>query len=324
MHTAPTPERLSTILSAIKGRSIPVLADLVVDRYLYGVPKRISREAPVLILSFDRDWMVPGGGANTISNLQALGAKPVPAGIIGDDPPGRFLLDTFGDHGMDLSHLRVLSDAETLTKMRILAGPRSGVKQQVVRMDMERSFESGTVTLPALSEGDLLAVSDYGYNTVCPDAILKLRDRGIRVIVDSRYRLAQFPGVFAVTPNEEEACAFLGREFRTPEEALEGAEEIRGRLEAAVVLLTRGSEGMVLSVDGLNLAIPVFGSDQPADVTGAGDTVLAAFAAAMASGATPLEAATLANIAGGIVVMKLGTAVCTPAEIRKALGIHAG
>ena len=138
------------------------------------------------------------------------------------------------------------------------------------------------------------------------------------------FRSAQFPGVFAVTPNEEEACAFLGREFRTPEEALEGAEEIRGRLEAAVVLLTRGSEGMVLSVDGLNLAIPVFGSDQPADVTGAGDTVLAAFAAAMASGATPLEAATLANIAGGIVVMKLGTAVCTPAEIRKALGIHAG
>lgn len=320
----PDRRKLQQLIKRMKGKTLHLWADLVVDHYIYGVPKRISREAPVLILSKDREWMVPGGGANTLKNIVSLQGVAFPAGVVGDDPAGSFLIDTCRDLGMDYSGIRIDPDSRTLTKVRILAGPRSGAKQQIVRIDQEWSFSRSDTTLPNISSGEILVVSDYGYGTVVPERVQEYVRSGVRVIVDSRYRLGRFPGVFAVTPNEEEASDYLGKEFYTNEDAVWAAGKIRSRLEVEAVLLTLGSRGMVLSSQEETTLIPVVGSDQPVDVTGAGDTVLAAFSLAIASGASVAEASHIANHAGAVVVMKLGTAVCEWAELMEGIRSLAG
>jgi D-glycero-beta-D-manno-heptose-7-phosphate kinase len=327
----PTRERLLELIPASRGQPVLVLADLVADRFITGSPKRISREAPVLILRYESERLVPGGGANAIANLAALGGKPLPLGVLGDDASGQGLLALLSADGIDVSGIARRPGWPTPTKTRILGGGRSGVKQQIVRFDHEEPLElvatevagfaawvSGLRTQPAV-----VVVSDYGYGSATPELARQLRPRlpaGCRMLVDSRYRLAEFTGLDGATPNEEEAETLLGRPLGDDiVSATAAGRELRDRLGAAFLLVTRGSRGMMLVEADGTAHVPVHGTDQVADVTGAGDTVIGTFALALAAGASPLEATLLANYAGGIVVMKMGTATLGPDELADAV-----
>jgi D-glycero-beta-D-manno-heptose-7-phosphate kinase len=326
----PSRERLCELVDAFAGQPVLMLADLVADRFVYGVPKRISREAPVLILRWEGDSVAPGGGANAAANVRALGGLPLPVGCVGDDSAGRDLIASFAAAGIPTEGVLVRSGWRTPTKTRILAGFPSGIKQQVVRFDREEIrpvsvAERGELAsrLAALAGRARVAVlSDYGYGAVLPELLDDVRQAlgpDSTVLVDSRFRLGEFRGADGATPNEEEAEALRGGPLDSGGGIDAAGRELRERLSARFVLVTRGSLGMVLFEPGRSAHVPVHGTDQVADVTGAGDTVIGAFALALAAGATPLEAALLANYAGGVVVMKTGTATLTRDELRAAV-----
>ncbi len=333
---APTPERLLELVAAMPGRRVLMLVDLVADRFVTGTPKRISREAPVLILRWSGETLAPGGGANAAVNVRALGGVPAVHGIVGDDAGGRDLLSALGERDVATAGVLVRPGYQTPVKTRILAGFPTGIKQQIVRFDREEEARLDPVELARLdreirTEGAsggtgsarVAILSDYGYGAVAPELVGAVRAAlgpdGV-VLVDSRFRLDAFRGLDGATPNEEEAEALLGRSLddSNGNDAGAGA-DLRERLGARFLLVTRGSRGMSLHTSAGTISIPVHGTDQVADVTGAGDTVIGTFALAIAAGATPLEAALVANYAGGVVVMKMGTATVSPEELRAAI-----
>jgi rfaE bifunctional protein kinase chain/domain len=325
----PTPERLLELVDRLAGQPVLMVVDAVADRFVHGIPKRISREAPVLILRWTGEDVAPGGGANAVANVRALGGRPLPVGFLGDDEAGAALRSAFESQGIPISGLVVRRGWPTPTKTRILAGFPTGIKQQVVRYDREALEPPSAAERRELGEriaafGGLARVavlSDYGYGAVVPELVPLVREAlgGGMVLVDSRFELAAFRGVEGATPNEEEAEALLGRDFDAHEIREHAGLQIRERLGARYVLVTRGSHGMELFTAQGHALVPVHGSDQVADVTGAGDTVIGTFALAVAAGAEPLEAALLANYAGGIVVMKIGTATASPRELAEAI-----
>lgn len=308
----------------------PVLmvVDIVADRFITGTPKRISREAPVLILRHDSELLIPGGGANAVANVRALGGRPLPLGVVGDDASGRELLAVLRQLGVATEGIAVHAGYRTPTKVRILGGGRHAIKQQIVRYDIEDSLELDTADRAIFSraldrwrgQARAAVVSDYGYGSAGPERLDGLRDAlvpGGQLLCDSRYRLGEFAGIDAATPNAEEAEALLGREL---DGDLVGAgQELRQTLGCPTLLVTRGSSGMSLFAEHGHAHLPVHGTTQVADVTGAGDTVIGTFALATAAGAHPLEAALLANYAGGVVVMKMGTATLGPEELKAAI-----
>ena len=325
-------QRLLALVDGLAGRRLVVAGDFVLDRFLYGHPKRVSREAPVLILTYAREESLPGGAGNTAANVRALGGIPVPVGATGADDSGRALREAFGARGIAADGLLEVAGYRTPTKTRILGGAPHAIKQQIVRYDVEDTLaaaDAQTVASPerlaAAARGAHGAIlSDYGYGAISPAALPILRAAlapGARICVDSRHRLPDYTGVDAATPNEEELeeCAGESLDDADPELEKAGA-ALRARMRCECLLVTRGSRGMALfSGAGPSERIPVHGTDQVADVTGAGDTVLAAFSLALSAGASPLEAALLANFAGGVVVTKMGTAVATPDELRDAI-----
>lgn len=323
--------RLHEILDAVPGRRIVVYGDLVLDRFVLGRPKRISREAPVIILHFESQRDIPGGGGNAMANIAALGATVLPVGVVGDDEPGQTLKAALRERGIQGDGLLTVQGLRTVTKVRILAGGPSSLRFQVARYDVEAVLPKDDPTHRRLLESlrdaaagaDAATVSDYGYGTVSADGVGILR-RALQdsapVIADSRFALDDFVGVDGATPNLEELSAMSGHAVEGPGAISAAAESLRRRLGARFVAATRGSQGMTLVEEGGAVAhIPVYGTDQVADVTGAGDTVLATLTAALAAGATPLEAAHLANLAGGIVVMRAGTATLSPGDLHRAI-----
>ena len=325
-------DRLRDLLGRFEGRRLLVAGDYVLDRFVYGHPKRVSREAPVLILRFSREENLPGGAGNTAANVRSLGGVPLPAGVIGDDDEGRTLSRIFQERGIDVSGLAVASGYSTPTRTRILGGAPHAIKQQIVRYDRESTLPADSPAAAALlsrleglakdAHGAIL--SDYGYGAVSPAAVAPLREglpAGAPILVDSRHALLSYRGVDAVTPNEEEVEECVGFALGDSLETLQRAgAALTERIGCPAVLVTRGSRGMALFPPaGPVEVIPVHGTDQVADVTGAGDTVLATFSLALAAGGTPLEAALLANFAGGVVVMKMGTATVTREEIARAI-----
>lgn len=327
----PSPGRLHELVAAMAGQSVLMAVDLVADRFITGTPKRISREAPVLILSQESDHFVPGGGANAVANIAALGGRPLPLGVVGDDDSGRAILSAFDDLGVTSRGIATLAGYHTPTKVRVLGGGRHAIKQQIVRYDIEDTVTEDETTqwvhaqaLGHWKERARIAVlSDYGYGAVTPQLIAPLRsalaDQG-RVLCDSRYRLGDFEGVDGATPNEEEAETLFGESLGDDPARLAAAgASIQERLATQFLLVTRGGLGMTLFEAARAIHIPIHGSDQVADVTGAGDTVIGAFALALAAGGTPLEAALLANFAGGVVVQKLGTATLGRDELDAAV-----
>jgi rfaE bifunctional protein kinase chain/domain len=305
-------------LANFEGKRIAVYGDLVADVFVHGEISRISREAPVLILNQRETQVVPGGGANAVHNLKTLGAHPFPVGIVGDDAEGRTLIDFFAGLHVDTSGIRTVATYRTPSKMRILAGSVHGHRQQVVRIDAgeplgdeETHKETERVLRRAVKTADALLVSDYGYGFVTPHLVSMMRKLFPKTpaTLDSRFSLKEYTGMTAATPNEPEIEAALGTSIGNDVRKLETAgKQLRYNLRHNALLITRGKDGMALFERRREpVHIPVFGSDEVADVTGAGDTVIATFTLALAAGASFEEAARIANYAGGIVVMKHGT-----------------
>jgi rfaE bifunctional protein kinase chain/domain len=324
--------RLRSAVEAFAGRTIAVVGDLIVDEYLSGKPARISREAPVLILRFTERDVRLGGAANAAHNVHALGARVIPIGVVGRDRSGEELFGIFGDAGISADGVVVEAGRGTPVKTRIMAGGYRATRQQVVRLDREPAGEIAPETEAALLErltalaggADAVIVSDYGYGTVTPrvfEAVRSLaRRRGAVVAVDSRYDLPRFTGVTAATPNEAELEQLSGVPVDDERSVEKAGRQLLERLEVSMLLVTRGSQGMaLLERDGATSFIAIHGTDEIADVTGAGDTVISAFTVALASGAAPLDAAHLANVAGGLVVMKRGTATVSRAELARSI-----
>ncbi len=327
-------ERLRKIIEAFPKVTITVLGDLVADEFVYGEISRVSREAPVLILKHRERTIVPGGGANAVNNLADLGVNVLPVGAVGDDEAGRMLIKFFRHKHVPVSGVLKDKSFTTVTKTRILAGMTHNTRQQVVRVDREpESIPNRHLTrelfLAArayLRASDAWLVSDYGYGSASPAIVDALRQAGRRrapvpLILDSRYRFLEYSGATAATPNEPEVEAALGiRVGQDWEKLSQAGEQIMEKMNLQSLLITRGRDGMVaFDRERRPVDIPIFGSDEVADVTGAGDTVIAAFSAALATGATTEEAAQLANYAGGIVVMKRGTATVSRDELLRAL-----
>ena len=317
-----------SIVERFKGKRVVVFGDLVADVFVYGEISRISREAPVLILNHRETQVVPGGGANAIHNLWALGAKPVPVGMVGDDSEGQQLVDFLSRLGIDVSGIYVSKSYRTPTKMRILAGAIHSQRQQIVRIDSggpieeDKSRDGIEQKLKlALNDADGFLVSDYGYSLVTPYLVSKVRKDSIPATIDSRFSMMEFSKLTAATPNEPEVEAALGISIGNDAAKLEWAgRTLLRKLQHDALLITRGKDGMALFERGKKtIHIPIHGTDEIADVTGAGDTVIATFTLALAAGASHYDAARLANYAGGIVVMKYGTRPVMYDELMKAI-----
>ncbi len=265
--------------------------------------------------------------------MAALGGTPLLVGVVGEDRSGEALLGALAARGIGTEGVVVHPGWTTPTKTRILAGFPTGSRQQVVRIDQEPAGEVPEAVRVELALrisrlrglAGVAILSDYGYGAAHPALLPELRAalKGTssgHVVVDSRFRLLEFKGAWAATPNLEEAEAALGGAVATDSAALSrGGRELRTRLGLNFLLITRGSRGMSLFLEDAEVHLPVFGSDQVADVTGAGDTVIGTLTLALAAGASPFEAAVLANLAGGVVVMKLGTATLERAELERAV-----
>ncbi|MFB3915893.1 MAG: bifunctional heptose 7-phosphate kinase/heptose 1-phosphate adenyltransferase [Terriglobales bacterium] len=331
-------ERLTKIVEAFPGLTITAMADLVADEFIFGEISRVSREAPVLILKHRERTVVPGGGGNAVYNLADLGVNVLPVGVVGDDEPGRLLLQRFREKRISTAGIFRIKRYTTVTKTRILAGMTHSGRQQVVRVDREpvtnHDHSRGLVAAAreCIRASDALLLSDYGYGAVTPELFAALqsavRSRGIPVCLDSRYRMLEYDGITAATPNEPEVEAALGVKIGTDTEKLFAAgRSLLEKMKLQSLVITRGRDGMAaFERRHKPVLIPIFGSDQVADVTGAGDTVIATFTAAIAAGADTESAARLANFAGGIVVMKRGTATVSRAELLAAIdkaGHHA-
>ena len=320
-------------LGAFRGKRVLVLADLVADEFVYGRIERVSREAPVLILQHDGADVRLGGGGNAAHNIRTLGGAPIPIGALGRDSHGRKLRSLLRRKGIATAGTFGVRGYVTPVKTRILAGGSHSTKQQIVRIDRATRIPEGSGAerrvLKALGAFrgavDAVLVSDYGFGLLTPAvvraAIALARRRRVPVTVDSRHGLLSFRGMTAVTPNEPEVEEALGITIGNDQKRLESAgRSLLRRLGAKAVLITRGSDGMALfEPSQRTLHIPIFGSDEVADVTGAGDAVIATFTLALAAGASPAEASRLANYAGGVVVMKRGTATVSRAELKAAV-----
>ena len=324
-------DALIALVERMESIRVVLYGDLVLDRFILGTPKRISREAPVIILRYEGQRDIPGGGANALANLAALDVDVVPVAPIGADENGRALKDLLQSRNIDTSRLVSVPGFHTPTKVRILGGGASSLKHQMARYDIEDTLSSDgnwgrqleEALFDACKNAQALAVSDYGYGAVSPNAVAVIRERcadPLWITLDSRFRLGSFDGIDAATPNLQELEAWAGKRLQSDGEIVTAGEELRNQLHARFVLVTRGNKGMTLVLEGSqSIQIPVFGTDEVADVTGAGDTVLAVLTAALTAGGAPHQAAMLANIAGGLVVMKLGTATVSRDELLQAL-----
>src|SRR6187455_2277505 len=327
-------DKLTRLVTACRGKRVVVFGDLIADEFVYGRIARVSREAPVLILEYDATEVVPGGAGNAANNVASLGGIVRLVSLVGRDEAGRRLFKVL-PRAVERAGLSRPAGYRTPLKTRILAGGIHSAKQQVVRIDRYTS-EPVTDQQRAMAEraarsairtADAVLISDYGSGLVQPRfvaelaASLRSKKRRVPMLIDSRYALTRYRGLTACTPNESEVEQVLGVRIDDNKTVLERAgRTLLKRTRMASVLITRGSRGMSLFEPGKpTVHIPIFGSDQIADVTGAGDTVMATMTLALAAGASFLEAAHLANRAGGIVVMKRGTATVSSGELRQAV-----
>jgi len=325
--------RLEELVESFPKQTVVVLGDFVADRFVFGEISRVSREAPVLILRHRKTELQPGGGANAANNLVDLGAHVLPVGAVGDDDSGRALVDYFRRKRVDVSGLAVVRGWSTPTKTRYLAGWTHTTRQQVLRVDREPAAPVNSAVEKKLlakaqqraRKANALLASDYGFGSVTPAALQALRrSLGSKFIqtLDSRYALSGFrsAGITAATPNEAELESLYHTRIRSEAACEELSRRTLRSMGLQALLVTRGKDGMVLLEKGKQpVSIPIHGSDEAVDVTGAGDTVIAVFTLALAAGATFAEAAELSNYAAGIVVMKRGTATATRAELLAAL-----
>ncbi len=310
---APT---LLELIHAFPRRRVLVVGDLVADHYIYGQTDRVSREAPVLVVRYESSEVKLGGGANAAANVRSLGGQVTAVGVLGDDEMGQKLRRKFKAAGIRVQAVGGPA-VETETKTRILAGGVNTTRQQMLRLDRARLIRA------AARSADALVVSDYGAGALCHEtrkAVLALAREGLTVCVDSRYALESFAGATVCKPNEPELARLTGMPVRTTDELVAAGRRAVERLGCRSLVVTRGRNGMaVFDANGSVELLPVHGSEEAVDVTGAGDTVIAALTLSLAAGASVLDAARIANVAGGLVVMKQGTATVSRAELEREL-----
>jgi D-glycero-beta-D-manno-heptose-7-phosphate kinase len=323
-------EQLLKLLELFPKRKIVVVGDLIADEFLYGRISRVSREAPVLVLEYRNLIRSPGGAANAANNLLDLGCAVTLAGIAGEDDPGNDLASMLLNKGANIRPLIQHRNYATPVKTRILAGANHSAPQQVVRVDRIQS-DHAMVQIPwntlkqCLKSANGIIISDYGYGAINSDLFKNLRLTAealkIPLVVDSRFNMSGFIGVTAITPNITELEASAG--ISIGEDALLLAKigrRVLRQQRLSSLLVTQGRFGMtLLEPRKAPLHIPIYGTDEVSDVTGAGDTVIAVYTLALACGAKPEYAARLANFAGGLVVMKRGTATVTRDELATAV-----
>lgn len=315
------------IQNVFSKKKIVIVGDIVADQFLKGSIARVSREAPVFILRHEETDTLAGGAANAAVNAATLGANPVLIGVTGDDENGRLLLEELERRNVDCSYAVTDGNFKTTTKVRVLAGQQYAPRQQVIRIDYENQASLSAETearlrgnLSAAAESaDAIIISDYNYG-VAGDEIVDLArristEKNIPLLIDSRFRLKEFANATSATPNSEEVEQILGKDFTA-----DGCDVLRDKLGFEALLVTCGNKGMILAEKNKKpLAIEAVGSKEPVDVTGAGDTVIAVYALGLASGLDFAESARVANHAGGIVVMKKGTAFVEPGELLESI-----
>lgn len=312
-------------------KKVVIIGDMVADQFLRGSIARVSREAPVFILRHEETETLAGGAANAAVNVASLGGNPVLIGLTGRDENGALLLEELGRARVNCDHVISSEKFRTTTKVRVLAGQHYAPRQQVIRIDYENRAEIDAALgqqlreniTAACSDADAIIISDYNYGVADPSMAGTAREiaamRGIPLLIDSRFRLREFPNATSATPNQEEVEQILGKGFSG-----EGCDGLREELGYESMLVTCGNKGMILAEKNKRpLYMDAVGSKEPVDVTGAGDTVIAVYALGLASGLDFAEAANLANRAGGIVVMKKGTAFVTPAELTASVNSEA-
>ena len=326
-------KKLLNLVDNFPGKKIAVWGDFILDEYLYGNTRRISREAPVLILTYKNKEIFPGGAGNSLLNLQALGADPVPIGVIGADDAGKKIIQILKKKRISTEYLLIEKNYKTPIKTRVLAGEETTRKQQILRIDQEAKVPEKDEIKQKLinslekarNQTNALIISDYNYLTVKEDVFYKIlpgfKKLNIPVTLDSRFRLLNFKGVTVSTPNDPEVKHVFKTEIDDDNQLIKKAGRfLLRKTDAAAVLITRGSRGMILFEKRKHpFEIPIHGTTNIVDVTGAGDTVISVLTLALACKATFRQAAHLANYAGSIIVMKKGTATLTPKEIKEAI-----
>ena len=319
-----------------EAQRVAVIGDLVTDHYLFAEPRRLSREAPVMVLRYRSESISAGGAANVARNLRALGAAVSVFGVVGNDGNGRELLRALETEGLDLSGVDRVDGWTTPTKTRVLAAEARRFPHQVLRIDREPT-EALAISIrqriaqsleERAEEFDAVLLSDYEYGLIGDDvarAAKRLALDGRVVVLDPRREVERFAGITALTPNVGELAHFSGIEadrLDRTEVLRKAARELFERVGCRWLLVTRGNLGMALFGEGLpeaGVAVEASGDGEVTDVTGAGDTAASVFALALAAGLSPEEAMRLANTASGIVVMENGAAVCTRSELEEAL-----
>ncbi|MBB5335932.1 bifunctional heptose 7-phosphate kinase/heptose 1-phosphate adenyltransferase [Pectinatus brassicae] len=307
---------------------ITVIGDIVADIYLHGIIDRISREAPVLVLQQSEEKIVAGGAANVVNNIATIGGKVSAIGILGDDNAAYGLKNILEKNAADTSGLAISPNRSTITKTRIVAGGRATVSQQIVRIDNDNNSP-----LPNAEEKLLLdklaailpqtqgiVLSDYGSGTITPAVrtmvIAYSKQHNIPCMVDSRYSIHDFKGVTYVKQNDAELAAAVNMDIKNTNDLYTAGKLLLTQMKAAGILVTCGEKGMVLfESNGKISSIPVSDKSEVYDVSGAGDTCVAAFITAIATGAEPVHAAKLSNYAAGIAVRKMGTATVSAQEL---------
>ena len=319
-------DQAARLLERIRGQKVAVIGDLMLDEYLFGEVNRISPEAPVPVVRVVREYAVLGGAANVAANLKAIGAEPILIGCLQDDRAGQRLLDLLTEQGIEVRGIVRDPSRPTIIKTRVI-----GQQQQMLRIDREESGASSDATRTALSESlsrnlegvGALIVSDYAKGTLEAALLQKIQEQclaaGVPWIVDPKpAHRDYYQGATLMTPNTKELTELTGLPARTDEEVALAGRQLAENLGLAGLLITRSEKGMaLLTSDALHREpwwIPT-DAREVFDVSGAGDTVIAVFSAAVATGADWQDAAMLANAAAGIVVGKMGTATVTPQEL---------
>ena len=318
------------IKNKIPRKKVLIVGDLVADQFLRGTIARVSREAPVFILRHDETETLAGAAANAAVNVASLGGSAALIGLVGEDKNGDALLEKLYASKVNCDFVVRSPLFQTITKVRVLAGQHYAPRQQVIRIDYENKTAIDEVLtsklrenlLQAAEKADAIIISDYNYGVVDGQTVELARrisrEKRIPFLIDSRFRLKDFPNATTATPNQEEVEQILGVNF-----TVEDCARLREKLAYEALLVTCGNKGMLLiEKDGIPTEIKAVGAKEPIDVTGAGDTVIAVYALGLACGLSFAESANLANHAGGIVVMKKGTASVKAEELLDSLAKH--
>ncbi|MBN1527103.1 MAG: D-glycero-beta-D-manno-heptose-7-phosphate kinase [Candidatus Omnitrophica bacterium] len=314
---------LKAVISNFRKAKVLVVGDLILDEFIWGEVSRISPEAPVPVVWVKNESFMPGGASNVANNIRSLGGNALLCGLVGKDSRGEILRSELKNKGVGVEGIIADAARPTTLKTRVVAH-----HQQVVRIDKEavdpvsdRAFARLVAYFTrAIKDADAVIIEDYGKGVITPRLLTKIVPIARRykkmILVDPKEEhFSYYKGVTVVTPNNHEAARAVGFAIKDDETLIKAGRKLLQKLQCQVALITMGESGMAVFRKGAKVVrIPTV-AQEVFDVSGAGDTVIASYALALAAGADPIEAAHIANCAAGIVVGKVGIAVVTPGEL---------